>query len=379
MKIYLIRHGQTTGDLEDRYGGDYDDHLTEDGIKQSRELVQKLKHSGIEMIYCSPKLRAKETAQIISKEIGCRVDVINDVRERNMYGILTGMVKSEAKEKHPEHVGALKNHRHAVPESESYDHFGKRITKALDAITKRPYQTIAILSHGGPISFIFREILKLGEVKIEDCGFVELEKVGDNYMVVKMDGIELKMNPFSIEREVKIVSVAIPEYTIEVQPDYEAIGSRIDEAIAENFEGTFLLRALSITDHPQYTLDQLTDIILKTGTDKYDPNRKGVDHEVFEPYRPDLQAGRITIEHGKIVGESFGADIKRFYENTLLDRGYRLRIDLLVLYDPAQMIRADKVDDSKPSIQPHLEEYLWRFKDPDHKREALVGMVKILR
>ena len=34
MKIYLIRHGETTGDIEDRYGGDYDDHLSKNGKQQ---------------------------------------------------------------------------------------------------------------------------------------------------------------------------------------------------------------------------------------------------------------------------------------------------------------------------------------------------------
>ena len=49
MKIYLIRHGQTTGDLEDRYGGDYDDHLTEEGEQQAKRLAEKLASSGIEI------------------------------------------------------------------------------------------------------------------------------------------------------------------------------------------------------------------------------------------------------------------------------------------------------------------------------------------
>ena len=177
----------------------------------------------------------------------------------------------------------------------------------------------------------------------------------------------------------KIVIISLPEYTIDTQPDYAAIGDRIDKAIEENFEGTFLVRALSITDHPQYTIDQLADIILKTGTDKYDPTRKGVSHEEFEPYQPDLQAGLLTVEKGKIVGESFGEDVRRFYENTLLDRGYRLRIDLLVFYNPEQMVQAKKVDETKPNIEPHLEQYLWRFRDLEHKARALVGMIKILR
>ena len=177
----------------------------------------------------------------------------------------------------------------------------------------------------------------------------------------------------------KIVTISTSEYTIDTQPDYASIGSQIDKAVQENFEGTFLVRELSMIDHPQYALNQLVEIILKTGTDKYDPNRKGVAHEEFEPYKPDLQAGKITIKDGKIIGESFGEDVRRFYENTLLDRGYRLRIDLIVLYNPDEMVQAEKIDHTKPGIEPHLEQYLWRFKDPDNKLKALVGIIKILK
>lgn len=62
-----------------------------------------------------------------------------------------------------------------------------------------------------------------------------------------------------------------------------------------------------------------------------------------------------------------------------MDRGYRLRIDLIVLYDPKQFNRAEKVDHTKPDVAPHLEEYLWRFKNPDNKSKAVAGMIKILK
>ncbi|HEY4509014.1 MAG TPA: hypothetical protein VJC13_01875 [Candidatus Paceibacterota bacterium] len=177
----------------------------------------------------------------------------------------------------------------------------------------------------------------------------------------------------------KIITISIPEYTLDTQPDYSVVGAKIDKSLSENFVGSYLLRALSIADHPQYTLDELADIILKTGTDKYDPNRKGVAHEEFEAYQPDIQAGTIEIKDGKLISESFAEDVKRFYENTLIDRGYRLRIDLLVLYDPKQLVKAEKVDDTKPSVAPHLEEYLWKFKNLDKKANSVVGIVKILK
>jgi hypothetical protein len=176
----------------------------------------------------------------------------------------------------------------------------------------------------------------------------------------------------------KVITISIPEYTLDTQPDYLAVGGKIDQVVEENFEGKFLVRALSINDHPQYTLDELADIILKTGTDKYDQNRKGVAHEEFEPYKPDIQAGIIEVKDGKLISEPFAEDVRRFYENTLIDRGYRLRIDLLVFYDPNKLVRAEKLDTTTPSVEPHLEEYLWRFKNPENKAEAVKRIIKIL-
>lgn len=78
-----------------------------------------------------------------------------------------------------------------------------------------------------------------------------------------------------------IVTLTILEYKIDIQPDYKSIGSKVDIDLAQNFEGKFLLRALGLTDHQQLNLDEFTDIIVKSGTDKYDPNRKGIHQEEF--------------------------------------------------------------------------------------------------
>jgi hypothetical protein len=41
--------------------------------------------------------------------------------------------------------------------------------------------------------------------------------------------------------------------------------------------------------------------------------------------------------------------------------------------------QAEKLDESKPSTEAHLEQYLWRFKDQDQKPMAVAGIIKILR
>ena len=56
MKIYLVRHGETIGDLEDRYDGDYDDHLSSNGLNQAEMLGRKLKDKNLQMIYHSSRI-----------------------------------------------------------------------------------------------------------------------------------------------------------------------------------------------------------------------------------------------------------------------------------------------------------------------------------
>ena len=181
MKIIFIRHGETTGDVENRYGGDYDDHLSAKGQEQSKNLAQALSGKKIEIVFSSPFWRAKETAQVIAEQLNCEITIENDLRERNQYGILTGMNKGEAKDKYPEQVEKLKDRLNTIEGAESYAAFSQRVATTFNRLVNHPeYQTIAIVSHGGPFRVLFRDVLKLGELKeIGDCAFVELGKNGD--------------------------------------------------------------------------------------------------------------------------------------------------------------------------------------------------------
>jgi len=186
MKIYLIRHGESTSDVENRYGGDYDDYLTENGKAQARKLADELAGKGIEIIFLSPRHRAKETAQILKEKLKCELKFVDDIRERNNYGILTGMKKSEAKEKYPDQVELLKSTYNTVKDGESYEHFKGRIISSFNKIISSKYKTIAIVTHGGPIRCIFREILRLGEIKeLKDCHVFELEKKREKLVLIR--------------------------------------------------------------------------------------------------------------------------------------------------------------------------------------------------
>ncbi|PIR98271.1 MAG: histidine phosphatase family protein [Candidatus Colwellbacteria bacterium CG10_big_fil_rev_8_21_14_0_10_42_22] len=174
MKIYVIRHGETTGDVEDRYGGSYDDYLTEKGREQLVDTASKLVGKGIEKIFSSSLTRAKESSEIISEAIGAPIETLDGLRERD-YGVLGGLTKVEALEKYPEAVEAHKDPLNTDPDGESWEDFQRRTVDTFESLAKEQYGTIAIVSHGGPIKRILAHLgLPLPE-KLGDGEIIEIE------------------------------------------------------------------------------------------------------------------------------------------------------------------------------------------------------------
>lgn len=192
MRIIFVRHGQTTGDLENRYGGDYDDSLSALGKNQAQELPLELKDKGIDLIISSPLIRAKETALILS-QLACPIIIEPGFKERNQYGILSGMTKSEAKIKYPDLVEQLKDRLNTIEGAESYQVFSERITKTYeDLVTENKHLSVAVIWHGGPMRVLFRDILNIGElVEIGDCAWTELDISEGKMSIVDSKRLEL--------------------------------------------------------------------------------------------------------------------------------------------------------------------------------------------
>jgi len=184
-----------------------------------------------------------------------------------------------------------------------------------------------------------------------------------------------------------LVEVSAPEYTVAREPDYVRIGQRVDRAIGLGLpDGEYLLRALSLDEHPQRTVEELSAIILRTGTDKYDSHRPAVGQLEFAGYDYDIQAGSVEIRDRRLVVEPgaryptvFGEIVWHFYNGARLDRGRPVRIDLLVLYDPSALVHARKRNPGAKSVRRGLNRFLYKFRDPKHKRLALRGLVRIRR
>lgn len=189
------------------------------------------------------------------------------------------------------------------------------------------------------------------------------------------------------QKKPKVIEISLPEYKIDKRPNYDKLGRKIDKIIEQNFpDGKYIIRAIGADNHPNLSLNELVKIILKSGTDRYDSKREAVCHKEFSMYDYEIHAGTMKIKDSKIVPNKedkyktiFGGFIYNFYENAPLDRGYSVRIDLLLIYDANKLEPAKLINSKFKKVRPAIEKCLYKFKNPKKKKEALIGIIKILR
>jgi broad specificity phosphatase PhoE len=68
--VFLARHGQTAYNLEGRFQGQQPVPLDDTGREQAAELAERAAGYGFAALWCSPLLRARETADTVSAKIG---------------------------------------------------------------------------------------------------------------------------------------------------------------------------------------------------------------------------------------------------------------------------------------------------------------------
>jgi broad specificity phosphatase PhoE len=176
MLLYMLRHGEALDDIEDCYGGIADFPLTDRGREQARAVGKELAKKGIEEIYTSPLARAEESARIIAAEAGdsVLVTVVEDLQERNSYGVLSGVNKERAKEIFGRVLLQLTEKpgysREPLVGAEDFDVFIQRVRRAFDEVLRlaqsKKQQRIAIMTHGKFTQALFEEVLRL-EGKID--------------------------------------------------------------------------------------------------------------------------------------------------------------------------------------------------------------------
>ena len=142
MKVYLVRHGQTDTNISNLYNFRGED-INQKGIQQAEELKEKIKKMEFDIIYCSPLLRARHTADIINsknKEI-----IIDNRLEERKHGNLEG--KSIECTNREIYWSYPTNTRYGT--EETIQSLFQRVNDFLNELKTKDYSKVLVVAHKG--------------------------------------------------------------------------------------------------------------------------------------------------------------------------------------------------------------------------------------
>ena len=196
--LILVRHGQSTWNLEKRFTGWVDVDLTKKGESEAEKagLLIKEKNIEIDFYYSSLQLRANNTLIIIQKALNDKKTFSKawQLNERH-YGALTGLNKIEMSEKigenkvlefrrswdvkpdalnkespyHPINIETYKNiPKEVIPDTESLKDTYERVTKYFEKEIKKKLENknVLISAHGNSIRALCKKLFSLDNIQI---------------------------------------------------------------------------------------------------------------------------------------------------------------------------------------------------------------------
>jgi 2,3-bisphosphoglycerate-dependent phosphoglycerate mutase len=212
--LILIRHGQSTWNLEKRFTGWVDVDLTENGILEAKKSGDLIKNRNIKIkyYYSSLQLRAINTLKLIQKSLNDKKNFTKvwQLNERH-YGALTGLNKIEIAKKlgdekihqfrrswdlrpdplnkqspfHPSNIDTYKNvPTKNIPDTESLKDTFERVTNYYKSKIKNNLSNgnILISAHGNSIRALCKYLFQIDEIQISN-----LEIPTGNPLLINID------------------------------------------------------------------------------------------------------------------------------------------------------------------------------------------------
>jgi len=160
-RVCLGRHGATVFSAEDRFAGETDIELSDEGREQARKLAERLGTEKIAAVYASPLVRTLETARIVAKPHNLSVVRRDGLREIS-HGRWEQMTRQEVEEKFPEEAAAWEEdpYTFAPAGGESGLAVTARALPALVEIVRTHHdENVIIVSHKATIRLLLSSLL----------------------------------------------------------------------------------------------------------------------------------------------------------------------------------------------------------------------------
>lgn len=160
-EVYLVRHGQTAGNVKQLFIGATDIPLDETGERQALELGKRFEDIELDDVLSSPLQRARRTAGAIGAVTGHTPIVVPGLSEMD-FGQAEGLSYLQVIEQFPElkdDLRTIDNLDLTFPGGESRRGFVERVSAAFLGIVERyEGKAVAAVAHGGVIGTLYAQL-----------------------------------------------------------------------------------------------------------------------------------------------------------------------------------------------------------------------------
>ena len=146
--LYLLRHGQTVWNVEQRPQGRLDSPLTERGRQQAEAHAHRLANIPFVRAYTSPLGRAIDTAERVLRGRNVPLTVLDDLSELD-WGDLAGLLPEERERRFPDLQAARQTDKWntPIPNGESYASAWPRAQRAIEQIVSGGPGAVLVVTH----------------------------------------------------------------------------------------------------------------------------------------------------------------------------------------------------------------------------------------
>lgn len=151
MKVYLIRHGKTKGNIFHRYIGTTDEPL----LLEEKNRLASCHYPSADMVITSPLLRCKQTAEVLYPKI--EKVILSGLRECD-FGLFENKNWKELSQEPLYQEWVDSNGKNPFPKGENPIEFRERscqaFQQAIGICREKNFQSVAMVVHGGTIMSI---------------------------------------------------------------------------------------------------------------------------------------------------------------------------------------------------------------------------------
>lgn len=147
--IYLIRHGKTLANKENRFAGRSDEPLHQEGVSQLAGVREKIAGLNVDSIHAGPLRRTRQSAEIVAQGRSIQLhseDGLNDINIPHWDGRTKDEIRQRFGTEYPTWLQSPEAFQ--VEGCETLADVQKRAVKAVERICQeKPGQTVLLVTH----------------------------------------------------------------------------------------------------------------------------------------------------------------------------------------------------------------------------------------